>query len=98
MRFTTTIRSLAVGVAAGFCVAGAAHAADTEVKLGYAGPLTGPQAHYGEDMQKGLILAIEEANKKGVKLDGKTARFILVSRGRSGRSPYRRDGGPATRR
>ncbi|AOB31819.1 amino acid ABC transporter substrate-binding protein [Bordetella sp. H567] len=80
MRFTTTIRSVAMSIATGFCVAGAAHAADTEVKLGYAGPLTGPQAHYGEDMQKGLILAIEEANKKGIKLDGKTVKFVLVSR------------------
>jgi branched-chain amino acid transport system substrate-binding protein len=80
MRFTTTIRSLAVAVAAGFCVAGAAHAADTEVKLGYAGPLTGPQAHYGEDMQNGLVLAIEEANKKGIKLGGKTVKFVLISK------------------
>ncbi|ARP90254.1 branched chain amino acid ABC transporter substrate-binding protein [Bordetella genomosp. 9] len=81
MRFTTTIKTLAAAIAAGFCMAGAAHAADTEeVKLGYAGPLTGPQAHYGEDMQNGLTLAIEEANKKGIKLDGKTAKFVLVSK------------------
>lgn len=80
MRFTTTIRSLAVAIAAGLCVAGAAHAADREVKLGYAGPLTGPQAHYGEDMQKGLILAVDQANQKGIKLDGKTVKFVLVSR------------------
>ncbi|ARP82411.1 branched chain amino acid ABC transporter substrate-binding protein [Bordetella genomosp. 8] len=80
MGFKTTIRSLTVAVAAGFCVAGAAHAADQEVKLGYAGPLTGPQAHYGQDMQNGLVLAIEEANKKGIKLDGKTARFVLISK------------------
>lgn len=80
MRFTTTIRTATVAMAAGFCLAGAAHAADTEVKLGYAGPLTGPQAHYGQDMQNGLVLAIEEANEKGIKLDGKTVKFVLVSK------------------
>jgi branched-chain amino acid transport system substrate-binding protein len=81
MRFTTTTKSLAAALAASLCMAGAAHAADTEeVKLGYAGPLTGPQAHYGEDMKNGLLLAIEEANKKGIKLDGKTAKFVLITR------------------
>jgi branched-chain amino acid transport system substrate-binding protein len=66
---------------AGACLTGAVHAADTvDVKLGYAGPLTGPQAHYGEDMQNGLQLALDEANKKGIKLDGKTAHFVLVTR------------------
>mgnify|MGYP006201075685 CR=1 FL=1 len=30
----------------------AAHA-DTTVRLGFAAPLTGPQAHYGEDMRNG---------------------------------------------
>lgn len=58
-----------------------AHAADTEVvKFGFAAPLTGPQSHYGEDMKNGLTLAIEEANKQNIKLDGKVAKFELVSR------------------
>ena len=43
-------------------------------------PLTGPQSHYGEDMQNGLNLALEEANKKGIKIDGQPAKFVLVSR------------------
>ena len=60
------------------CVAGAAHA--EEIKFGFAAPLTGPQSHYGEDMQNGLTLALEEANKKGIKVDGETAKFVLVSR------------------
>ena len=33
-------------------MAAAAQAAD--IKLGFAAPLTGPQSHYGEDMQNGL--------------------------------------------
>src|SRR5690625_1314547 len=60
---------------------GAVHAQDVNVvKLGFAAPLTGPQAHYGEDMRNGLLLAIEEANEQGIEVDGKTARFELVSR------------------
>jgi len=59
-------------------LAGAAHAED--VKFGFAAPLTGPQSHYGEDMQNGLTLALEEANKKGIKIDGEAAKFVLVSR------------------
>lgn len=60
---------------------GQAQAADTTVvKLGFAAPLTGPQSHYGEDMKNGLTLALEEANKQNIQLDGKTAKFELVSR------------------
>lgn len=60
---------------------GPASAAETTVvKLGFAAPLTGPQSHYGEDMRNGLVLAIEEANKQNIQLDGKTAKFELVSR------------------
>jgi len=68
---------LAAGLAAA-CLGGAAQAAD--VRFGFAAPLTGPQAHYGEDMQNGLVLALEEANQKGIELDGEKARFVLVSR------------------
>lgn len=72
---------LAAGIAA-LCLAGGSHAAAqaAEIRFGYAGPLTGPQSHYGEDMQNGLTLALEEANKQGIKIDGDTARFVLVSR------------------
>jgi branched-chain amino acid transport system substrate-binding protein len=53
---------------------------DTVVRLGFAAPLTGPQSHYGEDMKNGLTLALEEANKQNIQLDGKPARFELVAR------------------
>lgn len=67
-------------ITAGFAF-GPAHAADnTVVKLGFAAPLTGPQSHYGEDMKNGLALALEEANKQNIQLDGKPAKFELVSR------------------
>ncbi len=71
----------AVAAIAGGLAAGTAQAADTEVvRLGFAAPLTGPQSHYGEDMKNGLTLALEEANKQNIQLDGKTAKFELVSR------------------
>lgn len=81
MKFAYSFKPFAAAILAATCMAGSARAADTvDVKFGYAGPLTGPQAHYGEDMQNGLLLALEEANKKGIKVDGKTAHFVLVSR------------------
>lgn len=69
----------AAAVASSFAFA-PAQAADAVVKLGFAAPLTGPQSHYGEDMKNGLELALEEANKANIQLDGKTAKFELVSR------------------
>lgn len=51
-----------------------------DIKLGFAAPLTGPQGHYGEDMQNGIQLALNEANAKKIKIGGKTANFVLVSR------------------
>lgn len=77
MKFRTTLKLVAASIAA-VGMAAAAQAAD--VKFGFAAPLTGPQSHYGEDMQNGLNLALEEANKKGVKVDGQPAKFVLVSR------------------
>jgi len=76
--FKTLARLLALACALGG-LAGAAQAATT-VRLGFAAPLTGPQAHYGEDMRNGLTLALEEANGKGIKLDGDTVKFVLISK------------------
>src|SRR5690606_12404779 len=81
MQSTKGLKLLAAtaAVMAGFAF-GSVQAADTVVKLGFAAPLTGPQSHYGEDMKNGLTLALEEANKQNIQLDGKTAKFQLVSR------------------
>ena len=53
--------------------------ADTVVKIGFAGPLTGPIAHVGKDEQYGAQLALDDANAKGVVLGGQKVRFELVS-------------------
>jgi len=41
-----------------------AHAAST-IKLGVAGPLTGDQGAFGQDLKNGVIIAVEEWNTKG---------------------------------
>jgi branched-chain amino acid transport system substrate-binding protein len=49
------------------------------VKLGFAAPLTGAQAHYGADMRNGLTLAIEEANAARLTIGGKAVQFELLA-------------------
>jgi branched-chain amino acid transport system substrate-binding protein len=49
------------------------------VKLGHVGPLTGGIAHLGKDNENGARLAVDEANAKGLKLDGKNVRLELVT-------------------
>ena len=49
------------------------------VKVGHAGPLTGPIAHLGKDNENGVRLAIEEANEAGGVIGGEKIRFEMVS-------------------
>jgi len=49
------------------------------VNIGISGPLTGAQASEGKDNENGARLAVEELNKEGVKVAGKTVTFKLVS-------------------
>lgn len=71
---------LSTAVAGAFAMA-PAHADDVRVvKFGFAAPLTGSQAHYGEDFRNGLLLALEQANEQGIEVDGKVARFELISK------------------
>jgi len=55
----------------------AAAAQGTEIKLGFAAPLTGPQAHYGEEYKNGVTLAIEDANAEHPTIGGKPVTFVL---------------------
>lgn len=54
-------------------------AAEAVVKLGFAAPLTGPQAHYGAEMRNGLTLAIDEANAAKPVIGGTPVRFELLA-------------------
>lgn len=49
------------------------------IRIGAAGPLTGPQAHIGKDNEYGTRMAIDDANAKGVMIGGKKTRFELLS-------------------
>lgn len=52
---------------------------DTDVPIGSASPLTGPQAHIGIDIRNGVQLAIEDANAAGIEIGGKKVKFKLVA-------------------
>jgi len=49
------------------------------VKIGFAGPLTGPSAHQGLDVEHGVSIAIEEANQQQLKLGNDPVTFELVA-------------------
>lgn len=53
-------------------------AADLIVKIGHAGPTTGPIGHIGKDGENGARLAIEDANAKGIMIGGQKLKFELL--------------------
>ena len=56
-----------------------AYAQEQVVKIAHVGPITGPIAHIGKDNENGARMAIEELNAKGITLDGKKTRFVLMA-------------------
>ncbi|WP_346825177.1 branched-chain amino acid ABC transporter substrate-binding protein [Serratia inhibens] len=70
--------ALAAAVLATLGAAAPAQAADT-VLIGLAGPLTGPSARIGKDLENGAQLAIADANAQKPTLNGKPVTFKLVS-------------------
>jgi len=78
MQYTGRRLAFAMLAAATLMLAGAAHAQPvTEVKIGFAGPMTGAQAHYGKDFQNGVTLAIEDMNATRPVIGGRHVRFVL---------------------
>ena len=53
--------------------------AQTVVRIGHVGPVSGPQAHYGRDNENGARMAVEELNAQGVTIAGKKVRFELIA-------------------
>lgn len=70
--------ALAAAVLATLGAAAPAQAADT-VLIGLAGPLTGPSARIGKDLENGAQLAITDANAQKPTLNGKPVTFKLLS-------------------
>ena len=56
-----------------------APAAEMVVKIGHVGPTSGQIAHLGKDNENGARLAVEEANAKGVMVDGKKVKIELLT-------------------
>lgn len=77
MRFAKTFTPIAVAVGALLGFAPLASHADTVVKIGFAAPLTGPNANYGKDLENGVKLALEDAKAQGVKINGQPVTFEL---------------------
>ncbi|MBD5802944.1 Leucine-, isoleucine-, valine-, threonine-, and alanine-binding protein precursor [Azoarcus sp. Aa7] len=73
------LNKLIFALATASLAAGAVHAKEVVVRIGHAGPLTGPAAAFGKDGENGARLAIEDANAKGIKIGGDTVKFELVS-------------------
>jgi branched-chain amino acid transport system substrate-binding protein len=47
-------------------------AAETnEIRIGYTAPFTGPAAEFGNNGWRGILLALEDINKKGISIGGK---------------------------
>jgi branched-chain amino acid transport system substrate-binding protein len=53
--------------------------ADQTVRIGQVSPLTGEQAAIGKDSENGVRLAIEDLNKKRIRIGGQNVTFVLES-------------------
>lgn len=68
-------KALAAAAAAMLCTL-SVHA-QTVVTIGYAGALTGAQAHFGKDSERGIRLAMDEINATHPVIGGKPVQFAL---------------------
>ena len=71
-----------LAITLGILIALATGAAQSQeaIKIGFASPLTGPQANYGKDNQNGAQMAIDELNAQGLTIGGKAVKFQLRPR------------------
>ncbi len=47
--------------------------------IGFAGPLNGPSGSVGKSMQNGVQLALDEANRRGLRIGGKSYQLRLIA-------------------
>jgi branched-chain amino acid transport system substrate-binding protein len=78
MKLNKLIFALTSATLAASLATSAVQAKEVVVRIGHAGPLTGPAAAFGKDGENGARLAIEDANAKGIKIGGDTVKFELV--------------------
>lgn len=72
-------RLLALGVVGAAALLAGCDNAPTVIKIGVAQPMSGPLAALGQDMHNGVKLAVDELNKSGFKLKGKTVTLEIVA-------------------
>ena len=80
MHNITRLKPLALAAAILVSLGAASSAlADETILIGLAGPLTGPSARIGKDLENGAQLAIADANAQKPTLNGKAVTFKLLS-------------------
>lgn len=79
MHFTALIKHAALTGLVISSLAAAVAQADQQVLIGLAGPLTGPSARIGKDLENGAQLAIDAANARHPKIGGEAVTYKLVS-------------------
>jgi len=70
---------ISAAVAAAFSFVAASASAQTVVKIGHVGPLTGAIAHLGKDNEAGAKYAIADLNAKNLTIGGTAVKFELLS-------------------
>jgi len=70
--------ALSIAVSAAFATSAGFVHAQTVIKIGHVGPLTGNLAHLGKDNENGARLAIEDLNEKKIKIGGQEVKFELL--------------------
>ena len=73
------LKLMSMACAAAFAFGTGAAGAQTVVKLGHVGPLTGNIAQLGKDNEAGARMAIDELNAKKLKIGGQEVKFELLS-------------------
>jgi branched-chain amino acid transport system substrate-binding protein len=79
MQFTALIKHAALTGLVLSSLAAAVAQADQQVLIGLAGPLTGPSARIGKDLENGAQLAIDAANARHPTIGGEAVTYKLVS-------------------
>ncbi|MBI5926692.1 MAG: branched-chain amino acid ABC transporter substrate-binding protein [Aquabacterium sp.] len=70
---------LALAAAVSATLMAPAAQAQTVVKIGHVGPVSGAQAHYGRDNENGARMAVAELNAQKLSIGGKKVTFELVA-------------------
>ncbi|MEO8653110.1 MAG: ABC transporter substrate-binding protein [Ramlibacter sp.] len=79
MTFNSSLKQIALAVAAAATLAGAPAIAQEVVKIGYSGPLSGGAALYGKNVLDGMQMAAGEVNAAGFEVAGKKYKLEIVA-------------------